>query len=86
MPRPARRGAEATTSQITYSCSFEADMNGMLYFLNQVENNQRFMAVQSIKWNAGGLSIDEESLTILPDLHSVEVDIITYIYSDGGQG
>ena len=68
--------------EVKYQIELMADMNGLSY-LDRIEDAQRHMAIKSLQIDPGGLTVDEETLTIVPEFHSVNLEVITYVYQGG---
>lgn len=66
--------------EVTYKLEFEADMNGLLAYMDRIEDAERHLAIRSLKVEPGTVSIDQDSLQLLPPLHSVTADVVTYVY------
>lgn len=66
---------------ITYQTEIAGDLNGIIKYIDQIEKNQRFMMVRAITIKPGKLTLDAPSQTIIPALHEVKMDIVTYVYS-----
>jgi len=65
--------------------SFTVDLVGqqdaIIDYIYAIERNQRFMTVDSISLQSGGLSVDPVSHHILDGLHKVRLNIVTYVYN-----
>lgn len=68
---------------ITYRTEIMADLNGLIKYIDQIEKNTRFMMVRNISIRPGALSINSEKQQIVSALHSVNMDIVTYVYNPG---
>jgi hypothetical protein len=82
----SRRGADYQI--ITYHTEIDADMNGMIKYIDLIEKNPRFMAVKLVNVKPGVITVDEPNQKLVYGLHQVSLDIATYIYneSSGKQG
>lgn len=66
---------------ITYRTEIMGDLNGIIKYIDQIEKNTRFMMVRNFSIKPGGLSIDSEKQVVVSALHSVNLDIVTYVYN-----
>lgn len=80
--RGRRRGGREQYSTVTYQLELEADMNGLIWYLDRVERHPRFMAVHRFDVTPGGIQVDADNLTLQTSLHSVNLDLITYVLHD----
>lgn len=76
------RQAAGSTSTVTYNLQLRADMNGLIYYINRVENDQRFMKVTNLSVRPGSVRVDPRDLRLDPELHSVSLTIVTHVYHD----
>lgn len=83
----SRRSATASGSaaeELVYKLRFKADMNGLIYYINRVENSQRFMAVSQLSITPGLPKVNREKAEIEYPLHDIALEIKTYVYSENG--
>lgn len=66
---------------ITYQTEIRGDLDGIIKYIDQIEKNQRFMMVRGLTIKPGGLSLDLANQKVVPALHEVKMDIVTYVYS-----
>ena len=79
------RGSNIGYNTVTYKMQFEGDMNGLLYYLDRIETNQRrFMNVANFSLSPGGVSVNEKDLAIDRSLHTIAMDVVTYVYLGKG--
>lgn len=71
---------------MTFNLEIEGDINGIIKFIDSVEKNPRFMIVNSIQLRAGEVRTDSAAQPPKPafGLHSVRLDLITYVYAKKG--
>lgn len=73
---------------ITYQTEIEGDINGIIRFIDAVEKNPRFMKVNAIQLRGGSVKADMEAKPPRPafGMHSVRLDLVTFVYSRKGGG
>ncbi|MHC5067800.1 MAG: hypothetical protein ACYTF0_04345, partial [Planctomycetota bacterium] len=59
------RRSKATHSEVIYSCEINADMNGVIYFLNRFEEDRRFMALRRLDLTPGAVVLDSDTREIV---------------------
>ena len=79
----ARRGSGggAAPESMTFKATIEGDYNGIIAFVDAIEKNPRFMAVNQLSIRSGGIESSKDSGKILYQPHSANIEIITYIYN-----
>ena len=79
----AAKSKGPSVATVTYQCDILGDMNGLIKFIDSVEKHPRFMSVNNISLASGGVKLDKSTQTeaISYGLHTVKLDIVTYIYS-----
>jgi len=77
--------AHATSANDTPSMTFQVELvgqqDGILKYIDSVEKNQRFMTVNNISITPGSYSADPGAHRIVGSLHTVHMDIVTYVYN-----
>jgi len=77
-----RSGANSSDYQaITYQTEIEGDLNGIIYYVNSIEKNTRFLAIKSMDIKPVAPVLNEAKDKILHPLHQVKIDIVTYVYT-----
>lgn len=76
--RPTAGGPPVT--EVTYKAELTGRMNGIIDYINRVENHQRFMTVRSIRIVPGAITLDADAQEVLQEPHRVSLDIVTYVY------
>jgi hypothetical protein len=75
----------ATGTNVPRSLTFRVELvgqqDGILKYIDSIEKNQRFMTVNNITITTGGYTSDKAGHRIIPNLHTVHMDIVTYIYN-----
>jgi hypothetical protein len=69
------------TRTITVQADLSGDQDGIIKYIDSLEKNTRFMAVSTLSIRSGGLTIDPASKKIAYGLHTVHMDIVTYVYN-----
>lgn len=77
------RQQDQLAQEIIYRCSLKADLNGLIHYIHKVENNPRFMAVREISLSAGGVDVDADNRVVDFELHTIGLEIVTYVLTDG---
>ncbi|MDA3961861.1 MAG: hypothetical protein PF961_13815 [Planctomycetota bacterium] len=77
-----RRGGKSDHSTVTYRLELNADMNGLIWYLDRVEKNPRFMSVNALTVTPGSIEVDRDNLEITTKLHKVDLDVVTYVLHD----
>ncbi|MBA2482630.1 MAG: hypothetical protein H0V44_18360 [Planctomycetes bacterium] len=75
------RGSDIHT--ITFKTELTGTMEGIIYYIDALEKNQRFMSVNSLVIKGGTLSVDAPNRKIIYGPHVVRMDIVTYVYTGG---
>jgi hypothetical protein len=75
------RGSDIHT--ITFQTELQGTADGIIYYIDALEKNQRFMSVNSLVVKGGGLIADRPNKKINYGLHTVRMDIVTYVYTGG---
>lgn len=79
----SRRG---TLRTITYQTEVSGDLNGIIKYIDSIEKNKRFMSVSTISFRGGGVKADGEAKgKIQYELHTVKMDLVTYVYATSGK-
>lgn len=80
----SKRGGLST---VTYQTEIQGDLNGIIKYIDSIEKNTRFMAVNQISFKGGGVSMDaaDGKPKVKFEPHSVRMDIVTYVYATGGK-
>ncbi len=76
-----KTGVEYRT--VTYQTEVQADMNGIIKYVESIEKNSRFMSVNSLTLKPGKVTFDASAGKPLLGLHAVRLDIVTYVYTPG---
>jgi len=67
---------------VVYQTEVSGDLNGLIKYIDSIEKNKRFMSVNTISLRGGGVRADPESKgKIQYDLHTVKMDLVTYVYA-----
>ncbi len=78
-PGAARRATEL--EEWLYRIELSCDMNGLISFIDAIEKNPRFMSVRRINLRPGTVGPDRESGQLKYVLHTVSLDVVTYVYN-----
>lgn len=75
-------GDGSAWSEDVWRITLKADFNTLIYFINRVENNPRFMAVRSFTIAPGSISLDQTQKQLEPQYgkHNITIEIVTYVY------
>jgi Tfp pilus assembly protein PilO len=68
---------------ITYNVDITGDYNGIIKFVDSIEKNTRFMMVKTLSLKPGALSLDPESKRVVSAPHTVNLEIVSYVYTAG---
>ena len=68
---------------ITYMVEIQCDLNGAIKYIDSIEKNVRFMMVRNLSLTPGTLSLDPGSNRVVSTRHSVNLEIVTYVYTAG---
>jgi hypothetical protein len=74
-------GEKGDTRTITFQTDLNADQDGIIKYVDAIEKNTRFMAVNNLTIRSGGVNIDSTTHKITYGLHAVHLDIVTYVYN-----
>ncbi len=74
------RGTSNEARTVVYQVNFLADQGGLIKYLDEIEQNQRFMAINRISVKSGGFEA-EKSGKIIYHPHLCHIDIETKIYN-----
>lgn len=77
--------AKSDYSTVTYSADLLGDMNGLISYIDAIEKYPRFMTVNQLTLRAGEVAFDPKTSKLKFGLHSVKVEIMTYIYNGAGK-
>jgi len=72
---------QADYQTITYQTEIEANLNGLIRYIDLIEKNQRFMTVKSMTLRPGRLGWDDAKRALSKGLHSANMEIVTYVYT-----
>ena len=78
-------GDRGDTRTITYQVEITGDQDGIIKYIDSLEKNTRFMAVNTLSIHSGGMTMDPATKKLAYGLHSVHMDIITYVYNPKAQ-
>ncbi|MBA3707922.1 MAG: hypothetical protein H0W83_03765 [Planctomycetes bacterium] len=68
---------------ITFQTELVGDTDGIIKYIDSLEKNQRFMSVNSLSIKGGTLTGDVPNHKIKYGLHTVRMDIVTYVWTGG---
>jgi hypothetical protein len=74
-------GDRGDTRTITFQTDLTGDQDGIIKYIDSLEKNTRFMAVNTLSIRSGALSLDPASKKVVYGPHSVHLDIVTYVYN-----
>jgi len=66
---------------LSFSVELVGQQDAIIKYIDSIERNQRFMTVDTISLQSGGLSADPISHRIIDGLHKVKLNIVTYVYN-----
>ncbi len=66
---------------VTYTLELQADMNGLIKYIDALEKNPRFISVRSFQVKGGAVGEEKDKRKASFDLHAVRLELVTYIYS-----
>lgn len=72
-------GTEPRT--LSFTVDLVGQQDAIIDYIYAIERNQRFMTVDSISLQSGGLTVDPVSHHIIDGLHKVKLNIVTYVYN-----
>jgi Tfp pilus assembly protein PilO len=78
-----RQKGKADFTRVAYTLNFDADAFQLLEFMNRVEGHSRFMSITSFKLDAARRKSYEDERG---PIHSVVMDLETYVYIPKGTG
>jgi hypothetical protein len=84
---PHTGGKRGGLSTVTYQTEVQGDLNGIIKYIDSIEKNTRFMAVNQLSLRSGNVVLeaaDGKPKTKF-EPHTVKMDIVTYVYSTGGK-
>jgi len=84
--KTAAKGAKKSAVEyrtVTYQTEVQADMNGIIKYVESIEKNPRFMSVNSLSLKPGKVTFDASTGKPVLGLHTVRLDIVTYVYTPG---
>lgn len=87
-PQAAAAGSKrGGLSTVTYQTEVQGDLNGIIKYIDSIEKNTRFMAVNQIALKGGAVSLDntDGKPRVKYEAHTVKMDIVTYVYSTSGK-
>lgn len=81
----AGSGKRGGLSTVTYQTEVQGDLNGIIKYIDSIEKNTRFMAVNQLSLRGGGVALDSNDgkPKVKFDPHTVKMDIVTYVYATG---
>ncbi|GDY13836.1 hypothetical protein LBMAG53_27140 [Planctomycetota bacterium] len=74
-------GGAAAPESMTFKAAIDGDYNGIIAFVDAIEKNPRFMAVNQLSIRSGGIESSKDSGKIVYQPHSANIEIVTYIYN-----
>jgi hypothetical protein len=74
-------GDRGDTRTITFQTDLAGDQDGIIKYIDSLEKNTRFMAVNTLTIHGGLVSIDQNTKKLAFGLHNVHMDIVTYVYN-----
>jgi len=77
----AAGGSGSGPRTLSFSVVLVGQQDAIIDYIYAIERNQRFMTVDSISLQSGGLSVDPVSHRIIDGLHHVKLNIVTYVYN-----
>jgi hypothetical protein len=66
---------------LSFSVELVGQQDAIIKYIDSIERNQRFMTVDTISLQSGGLTLDPISHRIVDGLHKVKLNIVTYVYN-----
>ncbi len=84
---PQSAGKRGGLSTVTYQTEVQGDLNGIIKYIDSIEKNTRFMAVNQLSFRSGNVSLDvsDGKPKIKFEPHTVKMDIVTYVYATSGK-
>lgn len=85
-PQPGT-GKRGGLSTVTYQTEVQGDLNGIIKYIDSIEKNTRFMAVNQLSFRGGGVALDSSDgkPKVKFEPHTVKMDIVTYVYATGAK-
>jgi len=84
IPGGGRGGASGET-EITYRLQFQANMNALIWYINEIENyRDRFMMVTQLTVTPGELEVNASKQQVDPGRHKINMIVTAYVYQEGG--
>jgi len=74
-------GDKGDTRTITFQTDLSGDQDGIIKYIDSIEKNTRFMAVNNLSIRSGAVTYDAGAKKIGYALHGVHMDIVTYVYN-----
>jgi len=74
-------GDRGDTRTITFQTDLAGDQDGIIKYIDSLEKNTRFMAVNTLSIHAGQVTLDQTTRKLAYGLHNVHMDIVTYVYN-----
>lgn len=83
----ASGGKRGGLSTVTYQTEVQGDLNGIIKYIDSIEKNTRFMAVNQLSFRGGGVALDSNDgkPKVKFEPHTVKMDIVTYVYATGAK-
>lgn len=80
----SKRGGLST---VTYQTEVQGDLNGIIKYIDSIEKNTRFMAVNQLSFRSGAVALDSSDgkPKVKFEPHTVKMDIVTYVYATGAK-
>jgi hypothetical protein len=75
-----RSNDEADMQKIIYETELQADTNGMIKYIDVIEKNPRYMAVDSLSVKPGTVSLDADHKPVTSP-HQIKMSLVTYVYN-----
>jgi len=84
---PQTAGKRGGLSTVTYQTEVQGDLNGIIKYIDSIEKNTRFMAVNQVSFRGGNVELDasDGKPKVKYDLHTAKMDIVTYVYATSGK-
>ena len=84
---PQAAGKRGGLSTVTYQTEVQGDLNGIIKYIDSIEKNTRFMAVNQVSFRGGNVELDasDGKPKVKYDLHTAKMDIVTYVYATSGK-
>jgi hypothetical protein len=74
-------GDKGDTRTITFQTDLSGDQDGIIKYIDSIEKNTRFMAVNNLSIRSGAVTYDAGAKKLVYALHGVHMDIVTYVYN-----